>query len=144
MFSAGKNEMSGIVWNTFSQSLHEIRNNFCPKMKCRGLSETRFPKFWGRSEPCLRGKRPFKVSGRVASPPLATHSPTHAGVTRVTPFYKKSISNWYKGLIKISKVRSVSYDSLLAYQIQYRLVCETKCRRLSTPICILNHTVIKC
>ena len=32
------------------------------KMKCRESPETCFPKFWGRSEPCLKGKRPFKVS----------------------------------------------------------------------------------
>ena len=31
------------------------------KMKCRESSETRFGKVWAWSEPCLRGKRPFKV-----------------------------------------------------------------------------------
>ena len=30
-------------------------------MKCWESSETRFPKVWGRTEPCSRGKRPFKV-----------------------------------------------------------------------------------
>ena len=32
------------------------------KMKCRGSSATRFEKVLRQSEPCLRGKRPFKVS----------------------------------------------------------------------------------
>ena len=31
------------------------------KMKCRESSETRFGKFSRRSEPCLKGKRPFEV-----------------------------------------------------------------------------------
>ena len=31
-------------------------------MKCRGSSETRFPKVWGRTEPSSGGKRPFEVS----------------------------------------------------------------------------------
>ena len=31
------------------------------KMKCRGSSETHFPKVWGRTEPSLGGKRPFKI-----------------------------------------------------------------------------------
>ena len=36
---------------------------FCRrKMKCGESSETRFGKVWSRSEPSLRGKRPFKVS----------------------------------------------------------------------------------
>ena len=33
----------------------------CRKMKCRGSSETRFPKVWGRTELSSEGKRPFKV-----------------------------------------------------------------------------------
>ena len=32
------------------------------KVKCWGSSESRFGKVWGRTEPCLRGKRPFEVS----------------------------------------------------------------------------------
>ena len=32
------------------------------KIKCRGSSETRFGQVWRRSELCLRGKWPFKVS----------------------------------------------------------------------------------
>ena len=31
------------------------------KMKCWGSSETRFGKVWSQMEPCLGGKRPFKV-----------------------------------------------------------------------------------
>ena len=31
-------------------------------MKCRGSSETHFPKVWGRTEPSSRGKRPFEVA----------------------------------------------------------------------------------
>ena len=32
------------------------------KTKCEESSETRFGKVWGRLEPCLTGKRPFKVA----------------------------------------------------------------------------------
>ena len=32
------------------------------KMKCCKSSETRFGKVWGRTELCLRGKRPFEIS----------------------------------------------------------------------------------
>ena len=35
------------------------------KMKCRGSSETRFPKVWGRTEPSSGGKRPFEVSKTI-------------------------------------------------------------------------------
>ena len=75
--SGSKDEMLGIVWNAFwpssrpigaifggwtdFQSLQKFRQNFHRKMKCRGSSETRFGKVWGRSEPSLRGKWPFKV-----------------------------------------------------------------------------------
>ena len=39
-----------------------VEKIFCGrKLNCRGSSETRFGKFLGRSEPCLRGKRPFEV-----------------------------------------------------------------------------------
>ena len=34
---------------------------FSRKLKCWGSSETRFGRVSCRSEPCLRGKRPFKV-----------------------------------------------------------------------------------
>ena len=34
----------------------------CRKMKCRGSSETRFPRVWGRTEPSSGGKRPFENS----------------------------------------------------------------------------------
>ena len=42
-----------------------FRQRFCfrrRKMKCRGSSETRFPKVWGRTEPSSGGKRPFENS----------------------------------------------------------------------------------
>ena len=37
------------------------KKNRCQKMKCGESSETRFGKVSGRTEPCFRGKRPFKV-----------------------------------------------------------------------------------
>ena len=73
-----ENEMLGIVWNAFSQSLRPNGAIFegetaiqssafffgfrRRKMKCRESSETRFPKVSRRSDPSLRGKGPFKVS----------------------------------------------------------------------------------
>ena len=50
-----------------NQGKHNFRSNILAfffrrqKIKCWESSETRFPKFSRRSEPCLRGKRPFKV-----------------------------------------------------------------------------------
>ncbi len=51
---------------------HSFRSNnfvekkfWCRKMKRRESSETRFGKISGRTEPSLRGKRPFKVSKKI-------------------------------------------------------------------------------
>ena len=38
---------------------------FGRKLKCWGSSETRFGRVSCRSEPCLRGKRPFKVLEKI-------------------------------------------------------------------------------
>ena len=44
-------------WNTF----RGVYENCSEKIKCRGSSETRFPKVWGRTEPSSGDKQPFKI-----------------------------------------------------------------------------------
>ena len=51
---------------TYEKLISERKNksgnkNRCHKMKCGESSQTRFGKVSGRTEPSLRGKRPFKV-----------------------------------------------------------------------------------
>ena len=65
-------------------------------MKRRGLSETRFPKVWCRSELCSRGERPFEVSkifcpgtkpGRYETRPVRYLNPAGQSTGLTSPPY---------------------------------------------------------
>ena len=61
-FQRNRSYPRGVNGRSKFSNKSQIFDVLCRKLKCRGSTKTRFPKVWGRTEPCLTGKRPFKVS----------------------------------------------------------------------------------